>query len=217
MLARQLLRRLGWLLPLVGFALPHAASACTPAVPAIFADDFKDDGGGWDLSGGRLKFGPDGLTATIPPGAVVIQALNLTFDIRDASLCLASVMPASRDPLPSQGIIFWARDYQSFYMAQTGTNRKVYVYRRVNAVWTKLYDAEVPGLKTEAGAINELGVELREGTVTVSVNGVQVRRFRGLPPEGASRFGVYAQIADPVKSDTGVVFAFKNFAVNPLK
>ena len=217
MRARQLLRRLGWLVLLAEFAGSGAALGCAPAATTIFADDFKDDSGGWDLSGGRLKFGPDGLAATIPAGSLVVQALNLTFDIRDASLCVASVMPAGRDPLPSQGIIFWATDYRNFYLAQTDTNRKIYIYRRVNAVWNKLYDAEVPGLKTEAGAVNELGVELRDGTVTVSVNGAQVRRFRGLPPDGASRFGLFMQTADPVKADAGAVFLFKDFAANPLK
>ncbi len=197
--------------PLGGITI---AQACPQAAGAIFADDFKDDGGGWDLSEKNLSFGAEGMAARVDKGAILSQTLNLTFAAADASLCTDYVLPDVKDPVPSQGIIFWASDYKNYYLAQTDINRKLYIYSKINNAWTRLYDADVPGLKVEPGDVNEMVVEMHDSTVTVSVNGTLIRRFRAQPPEGIARFGLYAQSSDKVAMDGGVKFLFKSFVAS---
>lgn len=194
---------------------PGVALACKAEPNAVFSDDFKDDSGGWDLSGGNLKFGGDGLSATMPKGGVATLLLNLTFSARSGTMCTTYAVPTVKDPLPSQGIVFWATDSRNFYMVQTDINRKAYIYRRADGAWIKLYDAEVPGMKVEPGDTNEMAITIKDTTITVSINGAEIRHFRAQPPDGAMRFGLYMQSASPVTVDGGVAFQFKDFVVNP--
>lgn len=202
---------------LLGLARIAPAAACPDSAGAIFADDFHDDTGGWDLAERSLGFGADGLAATIAKGGIASQTLNLTFPVRNASLCLDYVLPAVKEPVPSQGVIFWAVDYENYFLAQTDINRKLYIYSKARNVWTRLYVSDVPGLKIEPGEANEMVVALEDNSVTISINGAPIRRFRAQAPEGSTRFGLYAQSADPVQLEGGARFVFRDFVASKLR
>src|SRR5271165_1858284 len=102
------------------FASTTAARAATcdgQKGNVIFEDTFDDESGGWE-SDRDAKIGGGTYTVHLDPADEVFNVLNGTFNASEANYCVEVVMPppiAPDNPV-YVGLIFWATDYDNFYL-----------------------------------------------------------------------------------------------------
>jgi hypothetical protein len=185
-------------------ATPPESNCGTGAV--LFEDKFAGHDPMWGgktsevtMGGGQAEFDP-------APGTPALR-WNRAFVFGDIDAC-ATVQLAKPtvDPTASYaGLLFWVQDSRNYYQAVLAPNGYFTVARITDGkvvakrpvAWSKQ-----AAIKTGAKEFNTLRVTAKGPEAQVFVNGQQVARFRGEPPNGASYIGLLASSAQSKAGDT---------------
>ena len=193
-------------------ALGGAALACAgdQKGSTIFADQFADDSGGWDLTEATVQ--PPNMIFNVGGDVALAKAaLNQTFNATDGDYCVDIILPAgtSADNSVGGGLVVWAADYRNMYTFQVFSNGVVGLWRLVNKEWSTIFKgADLQLVKPYS--TNNLHVVIKDGLITMSVNGKEVKKVRAQTPPGPLRFGLRAQ-SMPMPGTVDV--KFQNFKV----
>jgi hypothetical protein len=177
---------------LIAFSLP--AQACK-GQKTLFADDFREVDASWVTEGdsisveeGRVKIkaNPDAGYRVLYRGAL----------LDDADACVTIRMPneVADAGSASAGLIFWAQDYDNYYVFEIAANGLVTLQRLVRGKWQSLIDwRPVEGLKTGTGARNVLRVTTSGNAIGLYVNDEKVGSLKAQPPEGGGQIGLRSE------------------------
>jgi hypothetical protein len=175
-----------------------AATACEAGAPAAFVDDFSRPDHGWGtldasaaLADGHLVLKPKGTTA------VVRIYQPLVFDGATACAAVKSPpRPANLHDDAAGGMIFWAKDYLNYYLAETFRDDTFAVWRKLAGKWLQLVPRSgAKGLQQGPGAVNRVKAMTAGNRATLYINDASVASFWGQPPRVGGAVGVYAQSA----------------------
>jgi hypothetical protein len=180
------------------------AAACKSARPPAFADDFAAPDPGWGKSGGSFHFA-DGQMVLHPKADTNVSWIYTPMVFAGATVCAEFKRPTdlkSAADVACGGVIFWARDYQNYYLAAIFTDGTYAVRRKIAG---KLYDI-VP--RTRSGAIrigpeavNDLTVVTTGSRATLAINNTPVVGFWGQMPNGGGAVGLYGQSETKLDDD----------------
>ncbi len=189
-----MLNRFGAGLVAVFFTAAAPALACQ-GPKTLFSDDFKQVDASWGLDS------PD---VSVEEGKVKIKAQpdisNLLIYkgvlFTDADYCVNIRMPnfVSNSDNTMAGPIFWATDYDNYYMFMITPSGYAEITRKVKGKWIDIIPwRENTSIKRETGSTNVLQVETRGDMITASVNGAKFASVRGQGPDGGGQIGMRAQ------------------------
>jgi hypothetical protein len=185
--------KLGALLTTVLLAAGPAYACQGPKT--LFSDNFKEVDTSWGLDT------PD---VSVEEGKVKVKAQpdisnlliykGLLFS--DADFCVSVRMPnvVSNSDSTMAGPIFWAKDYENYYMFMITPSGYAELTRKVNGKWMDVVPwRQDTHIKRDAGTTNTLQVETRGDTITASINGAKFAAVKGQVPEGGGQIGMRAQ------------------------
>lgn len=187
----------------------------------IFEDKFTDDSGGWTFggnSGVALKAPGATLTTDVSEGYGSQNALNQTFTATQGDFCVEMSFPADAAQLEAKiGVQFLAADYQNNWAALVHADGTVGLYKMVNnqfsVVW--LTAANNSLVKTGPTDVNSVRAVVKNGMITVIVNGQTVKSVRAQIPTGDLKFGFHGQYHNP--SAKPVSFPVRSYKVTAVE
>ena len=139
------------------------ALACEGQVgKVIYEDTFTDDSGGWDMTAGVTAIKPPNLIFTLNSKTTGVGSEVLTFHATDGDFARNSFLPKSIAPDNKFGfgIIFWAPDYNTYWMAMLSSDGSLGLYSRANNAWQTIVNVpNAPGFKGDADAVNALRMQ----------------------------------------------------------
>jgi hypothetical protein len=183
----------------------------------IFEDTFADDSGGWETDS-DVKIGGGAFVLRLNPGDRASRDLNDAFNASDADYCLEVVVPRSvaADDLVEVGLIFWATDYQNYFLFRIVSDGRAQLLRITAEKWGFLADITDPSMKLDVGSVAAIRVRAAGNLIALSVNGVDLKKLRVQTPSGALRFGIDAS-TDVETPAPGIDFTVKRFRVTDGK
>lgn len=196
-------------LSITALSATSARAACE-VLPgsAVLDDTFADELWGWDVLAPRVYVQPPQLILDpAAEGKTNISVLVNTFFAEQGTFCADMALPAT--PAGNRiaaGVIFWAKDYSNFHLFQIDTNGGASLWRLSEAGgWTSLVPiTETPLIRREAGASNEVRIDVADTLLTLSINGSEFRKLRAQRPGAETKFGAYAQVDAPVATPVPV-------------
>jgi hypothetical protein len=194
------------------FVVAGAAFACE-GKKVIFEDPFKDDSYGWDVRQ-TVNIGNSVMKITIPPENNANVMLNSAFFVSDADICAEGQMLSQ--PASEFGVMFWAADYTNNYAFTIGGSGNAYLARYVAPKWNNIFTQDVPKIKREPGANNQVRVVIKGNLISTFVNGAKVRDIRGQTPGDQSKFGIYVQIDRPANAPVARTYTVNSFKVTSV-
>jgi hypothetical protein len=114
----------------------------------------------------------------------------------DADYCISVRMPniVANSDNTMAGPIFWAQDYDNYYMFMITPSGYAEITRKVKGKWLDVIPwRQDTNIKREPGSTNVLQVETRGDSITTSVNGVKFETVKGQVPDGGGQIGMRAQ------------------------
>ena len=161
----------------------------------LFTDDFKEVDASWGLDT------PD---VAVEDGKVKVKAQpdisNLLIYkgilFGDADYCLTIRMPnvVANSDNTMAGPIFWAQDYDNYYMFMITPSGYAEITRKVGGKWVDVIPwRQDTNIKRDAGSNNLLDVETRGDAITLMINGAKFATVKGQPPAGGGQIGMRAQ------------------------
>jgi hypothetical protein len=182
----------------------------------IFEDKFTDDSGGWIFgadNGLALKAPGATLTVAAADGGSVRAPFNQTFTAAQGDFCTEMSFPADAAQLDAHiGVSFLAMDYTSYWVVLVHADGKVSLYKRTNNQWSMVWEAPTNNLvKTGPTDVNSVRAVVKNGTITVIVNGQTVKSVRAQIPNGDLKFGFFAEYTKT--SATPVLFTVHSYKV----
>jgi hypothetical protein len=206
------------------FAAVTALTLCAPAALAcdgqtgnvIFEDKFTDDSGGWAFGENNylvLKAPGAALAAAASDGGSNRASLNQTFTAAQGDFCVEMSFPAEAVQLDASiGVSFLATDYSNYWDAFVSAGGQVKLLKLVNNRWSMVWEAPTNNLvKTGPTDVNSVRAVVKNGTITVIVNGQTVKSVRAQIPNGDLKFGIYGQYGK--SSATPVSFTVHSYKV----
>ncbi|HEX4149755.1 MAG TPA: hypothetical protein VHY20_12240, partial [Pirellulales bacterium] len=170
----------------------------TLADDVLFADDFATLDPAWGDADGVQSIA-DGMLVLEPSAGTSYASLyqGALFDDADLRVKISETSGGKDQPA---GLIFWATDYQNYYVAQIVPGGSSGISRIKDGQWTAPAPY-VPGETTNlaAGKTSALRVVLRGDSATFFVNDRQIAALKGEPPKGDSKIGVRAASGGSVK------------------
>jgi hypothetical protein len=191
-----------------------AHAACdNQAGDVIFEDTFSDDSGGWPFDK-DTKVANDELTVHLEDPTTWWAFWNTTFNATDGDYCLEAVLPPSLSEtnIAAMGLAFLGTDSDNFFLLQVGSNNAVTLWRKAGGKWKMIGEYPSDGMNLKQGDPTTLRVVVKEGRITPSVNGVDLRTVRAQVPEGLLQFGIYFQVAEDAPKP-GADFIIKDYKV----
>jgi len=180
-----------------------AALACDGQTgKVIFEDKFTDDSGGWAFgedNGLILKAPGATLTAKASDGGTAAGRLNETFTATQGDFCVEMSFPADAAQLDAHmGVSFWAMDYTSYWVVLVHADGKAALYRVANKIAYTVWAAPTNNLvKTGPTDVNSVRAVIKNGTITVIVNGQTVKSIRAQMQSGDLKFGFQGEYSKP--------------------
>jgi hypothetical protein len=170
------------------------AFACN-GTKTLFTDNFREVDASWGLDS------PD---VSVEDGKVKVKAQpdisnlliykGLLFS--DADFCLTSRMPkvVSNSDNTMAGPIFWAQDYDNYYMFMITPSGYAELTRKVKGNWIDVIPwRQETNIKRDAGSNNVLEIQTRGDSITAFINGAKFATVRGQVPDGGGQIGMRAQ------------------------
>lgn len=193
--------------------LTGAASACGNG-SVLFEDKLAsgfDESWGWSEDATR-SLAPSGVSWTLQPNASWMT-LNQTSLYEDFEVCadLAMTYPATSSGFI--GLAFWGVDAKNNYTVDLfPAAGGIGIFRTQNGkVLKPVPYFKSDAVKTAPGAANALSIAVSGKHVAVSVNGVMVKEFNGIPPSDGGLVGIDLGTAS---SDSGqTTFTYSDFQV----
>ncbi len=179
--------------------LGGGALACQGKTNAVLDEDFKNPDIGWGKPDTIAAYGATGLVLK-PPVNGSAWRWNQNFTMSRANLCVQVTNPA-RLPTPANaetvgdvGVWFWGKDAQNFFTATIALDGTASVDRLINGIWQVIVaPVRSPAIRTAAGAVNEIEVQVRGNSGSFLVNGSKIADFHGQAPPGGGPPGVYGE------------------------
>jgi hypothetical protein len=199
-------------------AASHAATCDGQKGTVIFEDTFADDSGGW-ASDVNAKFGADGMVLHLRSDWTYWAFLNTTFNASDGDYCAEVIVPkaAGADNVTTAGLVFWAVDFDNFYMWTVDSGGASGLYRKASGKWTTVASGlTAPKAPAAAGSIAALRVQASGNLIVASVNGIELKKVRAPMPAGDLRFGFYID-ASPNNPAPGANYNIKRLKVTDGK
>ena len=186
-----------------------ATAACRAGPDSLFEDQFGtlDDTWGsfenYDVEGGKLVIKP--------PAGYNTSAINNSSLYDDVDICveMTAEAPAQGD---CGGIIFWALDYDNYYVLEVSTgDGQASFWRRQRGRWLRQVSwLSARAIETGPSVINELRVISKGKSAKLFINGTLFKEVKGQPPKDGSQIGLLA--CSP--SDASARIGFDNLVVN---
>ena len=183
-----------------------AAADCNPDT-ALYEDDFEFMDGSWGQPDDHL-YVEDGVFVT--KGGYGLVNFQTTTEAGD--ICVDATIAEAGDPDNTGAwVIFWWQDWDNYYSVGYWGNGAFQADRKVKGKWVSVsYAAPSPAIKAGVGKTNHIEVKLTSKDATILVNGTQVNRFKGKPPQGGGPVGF--QSSEPEGKPATVTF--DNLVVN---
>jgi hypothetical protein len=171
-------------------------AACKAGAPPAFADDFAAPDPGWGQSGAGFQFA-DGQMALHPKPDTNVSWIYMPMVFGGATVCAEFKFPAAvknTADVACGGVIFWARDYQNYYLAAIFPDGTYTVRRKIAGKWFSVVPrTRSASIRMGPEAINELTVVTAGSRVTLAINNTQVVGFWGQMPNRGGAVGLYGQ------------------------
>jgi hypothetical protein len=204
-------------LRLVTGALLAIAVASSPALACkgpnvIFADNFAEADPGWGTND-SLVIGSGHAQLKSQPGGVAGSFYSGSF-FEDADICIDVAAPAAKNPAEvNAGLVFWADDWDNFYMFQITPGGQASIYRSQKGKSMFPVSWRKADVKTGANAANTLRLVLKGTSATAYINDKQFAAFKGMPPKDGSLIGMFGA------SENGAVnvWTFSNLKVTDTR
>jgi hypothetical protein len=192
------LTKLTSLLPLLAlaFTLSVSGGAHCQGQDVLYSDDFKtaDPAWGTDAKIGGGKFS---LTSDVNNGFDALNQANL---FQDMTMTVTATIVSGDDDSDAD-LLFWAKDYSSYYAVCCEANGKLAILRFTTNRW--LYPVQwrdCPELKKGIGQANVVKIVVRGNQATININGKDIVTFKGQIPDGGGEIGFRAGGATKAKT-----------------
>ena len=161
----------------------------------LFSDDFKQVDSSWgfdspdvQVEDGKVKVKPQPDISNL----LVYKAILFT----NADYCLTVRTPnkLTDNDNTMAGPIFWAKDYDNYYMFMITPSGFAELTRKVDGKWIAVVEWKQAGdIKRGEGANNLVEVKTDGGDITASINGAVFATVKGQAPEAGGEIGMRAQ------------------------
>jgi hypothetical protein len=199
-------------------AASRAATCDGQKSAVIYEDSFTDDSGGWE-NDPNAKFGASGLTFHLDAKWGFWTFLNTTFNASDGDYCAEVTVPkpAGADNVTTTGLVFWAVDFDNFYMWAVDSSGTSGLFRKSNGKWATVAGGlTAPKTPAAPGSVAALRVQAAGNLIVVSVNGIELKKVRAPTPAGDLRFGFYFDVS-PKNLASGTDYDVKRLKVTDGK
>jgi hypothetical protein len=205
-----------------------AAFACDGQTGnVIFEDKFTDDSGVW-IFGGALILTAPGATAMAPASDIgaAQTSLNQTFNATQGDFCMEMSYPPDAAQLNAGiGVLFWGTDASNYWSANPYANGSVNLVKLAFKHLSPFVETPKRSLifetttnnlvKTGPTDVNSIRVVVKNGTITVIVNGQTIKSVRAQIPGGDLKFGFTRSYRSP--SATPVSFTVHSYKVTDVE
>jgi hypothetical protein len=164
----------------------------------LFEDNFATLDPTWGEPS-KYKNVKDGKLIVQPPVNTELPVINQANLFEDMDACIKVRLAKSDDPNQSGGLIFWGKDYNSYYVLLVAAHGQFKVTRYAGRWIDAVAWREDAAVKKGMGQVNQLRVVTKGNQATVYINDKEVVSFKGQPPEGGSAVGASGQ--SPEKSE----------------
>ena len=196
--------------------LSFLASACAafacPA-PTLFQDSFSELNPIFKSDDGSIQLHDKKLIFQAPEGQGMPRVYGS--EIYDHAEVCATISAAKPEPESRAGLIFWAKNYSSYYVFEVNpAEGTAIVARWVNGSWLHPVPArEFAAIKRGPGDSNELRVAVDGSRATLYVNDQKFGTIQGSAPEGGGQVGLYGDSSAKAKT----CWTFANFGVSKVR
>ncbi|HLH11487.1 MAG TPA: hypothetical protein VKV77_06360 [Methylovirgula sp.] len=190
------------------FSAP-AFAACTGT--PTYQDQFKSFDPSWGSPSAILSV-QNGAFYIKPNPGYSNYVLSQSNFYGDGSICVSTLITQASDPdNATVGVLFWGVDYNNLYALWVGSYKGqggFTVQRESSGRWlTPVAWRSDTVIKPGLGDANQVEVDMKGGTATVSINGKELVTFNGTPPNGGGLIG----IAGSSGAGVTATYAFQNF------
>ena len=161
----------------------------------LFSDDFKQVDASWGFDSpdvqveeGKVKVKPQPDISNL----LIYKGLLFT----DADYCLTVRNPnrLNDNDNTMAGPIFWAKDYDNYYMFMITPSGFAEITRKVNGKWIDVVEwRQVADIARPAGSQNLLEVRTDGSDIAAFINGKPFATVKGQMPDGGGQLGMRAQ------------------------
>jgi hypothetical protein len=161
----------------------------------IFEDKFADDAGGWSFGddyGLSLKAPGAILKADAADGGSARSRLNETFSASQGDFCVDISFPQDATQLGAAvGVMFLATDNLNKWEALARADGRAGLYKMTANKWSTVWETPANSnlVKTGPTDVNFVRAVVKDGAITVIVNGQTVKTVRAKIPDGDLKFG----------------------------
>ena len=161
----------------------------------LFSDDFKQVDASWGFDSPDVQV-EEGKVKVKPQPDISNLLVYKAILFNDADYCLTVRVPnkLSDNDNTMAGPIFWAKDYDNYYMFMVTPSGFAEITRKVNGKWIDVVEwKQSADIKRATGSQNLLEVKMDGGTVSTFINGQPFASVKGQAPEGGGQIGMRAQ------------------------
>ena len=171
-----------------------ARAACGEG-KVLFSDDFKQVDSSWGFDSpdvqveeGKVKVKPQ------PDISNLLIYKGILFTSADYCLTVRTPNKVSDDDNTMAGPIFWAKDYDNYYMFMITPSGYAELTRKVNGQWLAVVEWKPSSdIKRGQGASNLVEVRTAGSDITAMINGATFATVKGQAPEAGGQIGMRAQ------------------------
>ena len=185
------------------------AWACRGA-KTLFSDDFKQVDSSWGFDSPDVSV-EEGKVKVKPQPDISNLLIYKAILFSNADYCVTVRTPNSLTDTDNTmaGPLFWATDYDNYYMFMITPSGYAELTRKVAGKWINVVEwKQDPNIKRDPGSKNVLEVETNGDTITTFINGQQFASVKGQMPEGGGQIGMRAQ-SEKAQVDTWKFTALK--------
>ena len=170
------------------------ASACGTG-KVLFSDDFKQVDASWGFDSpdvqveeGKVKVKPQ------PDISNLLVYKGILFSDADYCLMVRTPNKLTDNDNTMAGPIFWAKDYDNYYMFMITPSGFAEITRKVNGKWIDVIEwKQDPNIKRPAGSNNVLEIKTTGSDIAAFINDKPFATVKGQVPEGGGQIGMRAQ------------------------
>ena len=170
------------------------ASACGTG-KVLFSDDFKQVDASWGFDSpdvqveeGKVKVKPQ------PDISNLLVYKGILFSDADYCLMVRTPNKLTDNDNTMAGPIFWAKDYDNYYMFMITPSGFAEITRKVNGKWIDVIEwKQDPNIKRPAGSNNVLEIKTMGSDIAAFINDKPFATVKGQVPEGGGQIGMRAQ------------------------
>ena len=161
----------------------------------LFSDDFKQVDSSWGFDSPDVSV-EEGKVKIKPQPDISNLLIYKAILFGNADYCIVVRMPnvMSDTDNTMAGPIFWATDYDNYYMFMITPSGYAEITRKVKGRWIDVVEwKQSPSIKRDSGSKNLLRVETNGDTITTYINDEKFASVKGQAPDGGGQIGMRAQ------------------------